>query len=143
MIKRPKPYDPFIARRMEAKRQAEWEARLARETADKKITVPAWKKLVGWVTFLWKELPAFVLSFSSLLGLAGLLYVCWLLVKAVWEPMIAIAPIPIPKELAERGYTPEVVAERLHSALAKLGKDKTYSKIARLAGRRNRAAPIQ
>jgi hypothetical protein len=75
MIKRPKPYDPFIAR-MEAKRQAEWEARLARETTDEKITAPAWEKLVGWMTFLWKELPAFVLSFSSLLGLMGLLYVC-------------------------------------------------------------------
>jgi hypothetical protein len=70
MIKRPKPYYPFIAR-MEAKRQAKWEARLARETTNEKITGPARKKLVEWVKFLWKELPAFVLSFSSLLGLAG------------------------------------------------------------------------
>ena len=121
MVERPKPDDPFITR-MEAKRQAEWEARLARETTNDKITASACKKLGGWVKYLWKELPAFVLSFSSLLGLAGLLYVCWFLVKAVWEPLIAIAPIPIPKELAERGYTPEIVAERLHSAMTKLGK---------------------
>jgi hypothetical protein len=93
MVERQKPYDPFIAR-MEAKRKAEWEARLARETTDEKITASAWKKLVGWVTFLWKELPAFLLSFSSLLGLAGILYVCWLLVNAVLEPTIVFAPIP-------------------------------------------------
>jgi Flp pilus assembly protein TadD len=128
MVERQKPYDPFIAR-MEAKRKAEWEARLARETTDEKITASAWKKLVGWVTFLWKELPAFLLSFSSLLGLAGILYVCWLLVNAVLEPTIVFAPIPIPKELADRGYTPEVVAERMHSALASLGKDVKYSTV--------------
>ena len=43
--------------------------------------------------------------------------------------MITIAPIPIPKELAERGYTPNVVAERLHSALDSLGKVKNDSKV--------------
>jgi Flp pilus assembly protein TadD len=142
MVERPKPYDPFIAR-MDAKRQAEWEARLARETADKKITV--WKKLVGWVTFLWKELPAFVLSFSSLLGLAGLLYLCWLLVNAVLEPTIVFAPIPIPKELADRGYTPEVVAERMHSALASLGKDVKYSTVVNIGRKKKSGAanPIE
>src|ERR1019366_819729 len=36
---------------------------------------------------------------------------------------------PIPKELADRGYTPEVVAERMHSALASLGKDVKYSTV--------------
>jgi hypothetical protein len=43
MVKRPKPYDPFIAR-MEAKRQAEWAARLARETTDEKRTALGWKE---------------------------------------------------------------------------------------------------
>jgi hypothetical protein len=60
-------------------------ARLAQETTDEKVTAAAWKKLAGWITFLWKwitflwkELPAFVLSLLSLLGLA---YVCWLLLS--------------------------------------------------------------
>jgi tetratricopeptide (TPR) repeat protein len=48
-------------------------------------------------------------------------------------------------ELAERGHTPEVVAERLHSALAKLGKDKTYSKIAEVSRKKKSggADPIE
>jgi len=128
MVKRLKPYDPFIAR-MQAERQAEWEARLAGKTANEKIRESGWKKLAGGVKFFWEGLPSFVLSLSSLLGAAFLLWICVLLALAIWKPMAVIAPITLPKELTDRGYTPEVVAEQLSQALAKLENDAKYSKI--------------
>ena len=125
MAGRFRPDDPFIAR-MEAKRQAEWRARIAREAERDKPGALGWAKPLGWLRLIWNGLPPFLLSLSSLAGLALAFYV---LAKAVWEPKIAIAPIPIPKSLADKGYTPEVVAERLQSAVNKLRKDAQSSKI--------------
>ena len=73
MIKRPKPFDPFMAR-MEAKRQVEWEARLARDAVAEKVSTSTREKLLKWAVSFWKELPGIFLSVSSVLGLVGIAY---------------------------------------------------------------------
>ena len=65
MAKRPKPNDPFIAR-MEAKRQAEWEARLAGKVNGEAAKATSGKRSWwGRVALVWKWLPTFLLSVVS------------------------------------------------------------------------------
>jgi tetratricopeptide (TPR) repeat protein len=51
-----------------------------------------------------------------------------LLWQALTEKTIAIAPIAVPRMLAENGYTADVAAQRLHDALNKFVKDARTSK---------------
>jgi lipoprotein NlpI len=56
-------------------------------------------------------------------GLLAFALIGVLLWKALTEKTIAIAPISVPKMLAESGYTADVAAQRLHDALNKVVKD--------------------
>ena len=44
-------------------------------------------------------------------------FVFYILYQSVTQKVISIAPISVPKELADHGYTPDVAAERLQDAL--------------------------
>jgi hypothetical protein len=99
-------YDPRTLR-MQARRQAKWEAEFAGK-ADVKIG------LVGKLELIWKGLTAALLSILSVVGTT---LVIVLLIKAITDKSITIAPISVPKEMVEKGYTPEVVANKLQSAI--------------------------
>src|SRR5262249_49547158 len=48
---------------------------------------------------------------------AAVLWILFLLITSVTERTTAIEPISVPKSLAERGYTPDVAAQRLRDAM--------------------------
>lgn len=69
---------------------------------------------------VWMTLKTFVLNTAgTLIFLSALI----LLYKAVVQPAIAISPISVPKELADKGYTPEATALQLQRALKKIVHD--------------------
>ena len=68
----------------------------------------------------WRLVKAFVLNTVGTLIFLGALI---LLYKAVMRPSIAISPISVPKELADKGYAPEVIALQLQRALKKIVHD--------------------
>ena len=69
---------------------------------------------------VWKLLATFVLSVASVFAVAIIAVLLW---KPLTKKTIAIAPIAVPKMLAESGYTADVAAQRLHDALNKVVKD--------------------
>jgi Flp pilus assembly protein TadD len=82
-----------------------------------------WQRFVrGWMAIaaFWKELAAFVLSVASICAVAIIAVLLW---KALTQKTIAVAPISVPRMLAENGYTAEVAAQRLHDALNKVVED--------------------
>jgi hypothetical protein len=99
MAKRLSPSDPFIAR-MEAKRQAEWQARLAGKGIGEATKIDD-ERPTRWcrVAALWTTLRALVIN---VLGVAIFFGAAFLLYEAVTQPTIAVEPIVTPKELAEK-----------------------------------------
>jgi tetratricopeptide (TPR) repeat protein len=97
-----------------------------RRSAREKPTV--WQRFVrvciALATFS-KELAAVVLSVASVCAVAIILALLWL---ALTQKTIAIAPISVPKTVAENGYTADVAAQRLHDALNKVVEDAHSSK---------------
>jgi len=77
------------------------------------------------IAAFWKEFAAFVLSVASVCAVAIIVVLLW---KALTQKTIAIAPISVPKTIAENGYTADVAAQRLHDALNKVVEDARTSK---------------
>src|SRR4051794_26895974 len=63
---------------------------------------------------LWKALSSFALSLSALIVV---IVVTTLLTRGLIRKPVAIEPISVPKELADKGYVPEVAARRLRDAV--------------------------
>ncbi len=83
----------------------------------------AWQRFVRVCTAIaafWKELAAFVLSVASVCAVAIIIVLLW---KALTQKTIAVAPIAVPRMLAENGYTADVAAQRLHDTLNKFVED--------------------
>ena len=87
-----------------------------REAAKSAKSEPSWGQRIasGWAT-----LRSFALNAVGVMVFVG---ASWLLYDAVMKPTIAIAPISAPEELAKKGYTSEVMANKLRAALSKLAK---------------------
>ena len=63
---------------------------------------------------LWKALGSFVLALS---GVIAVVVIAILLIQGLTRRTIALQPIAVPKELADRGYAPDVAASRLRDAM--------------------------
>jgi hypothetical protein len=63
---------------------------------------------------LWKALSSFALSLSAMIVV---IVVTTLLIQGLIRRTVAIEPISVPKELADKGYIPEVAARRLRDAV--------------------------
>ncbi len=114
MVRWPNPKNLRLPRK-KAARLAAAKARHITKPADKKRTAWEFGALVwnAHVAF-WRDLTAIALG---IVGFFGVIAAAVLLYKAVYDPGIAIAPISVPKELADEGYTPDVAAVRLRTAL--------------------------
>jgi tetratricopeptide (TPR) repeat protein len=70
---------------------------------------------------LWsKRLTTLTAILLNLLGYGTVLAIVFFLAKDFGHGTISIAPITVPKTLADDGYTPDVAAQRLKSALNKV-----------------------
>jgi hypothetical protein len=81
-----------------------------------------WQRIASsWqpIGVIWNAVGKFVLH-AGLLAFALIGVLLW---KAHTQKTIAIAPISVPKMLAENGYTADVAAQRLNDALNKVVKD--------------------
>src|SRR5208282_3807968 len=63
---------------------------------------------------LWKALASFTLALSAMIVV---IVVATLLIQELTERTVAIEPIFVPKELADKGYAPDVAARRLRDAV--------------------------
>jgi tetratricopeptide (TPR) repeat protein len=75
-----------------------------------RLRLPLW----GALTLVYSALVKFALWLP---GVAIAVLIGALLIKSLTDRTIAIEPISVPKELADRGYTSEVAANRLHDAM--------------------------
>jgi tetratricopeptide (TPR) repeat protein len=116
----------FSLSRIKMARLSAAKARVSRRIAREERTV--WQRFVrvcmAMATF-WKELAAVVLSVVSVCAVAIIVVLLW---KALTQKTIAIAPIAVPRKLAENGYTSDVAAQRLHDALNKFVEDAQSNK---------------
>jgi tetratricopeptide (TPR) repeat protein len=81
-----------------------------------------WQRVASsWqlIRVIWNAVGKFVLQLAGLLAFALIGVLLW---QALTKKTIAIAPISVPKMLAESGYTADVAAQRLHDALNKVVK---------------------
>jgi hypothetical protein len=85
----------------------------------------AWQRIAQALATGWKFLVTVVLSLAGVFTFAIIAALLW---QALTQKTIAIAPIAVPRTLAENGYTAEVVAQRLHDALNKVVEDAHTSK---------------
>jgi hypothetical protein len=80
--------------------------------------------LWGRVIIVWKWLASFFNWLKScalyILGAGIFILIGALLWQTIGRPSIVIAPISVPDSLAKTGYTAEVAAQRLQSALTKI-----------------------
>jgi hypothetical protein len=93
-----------------------------------------WQRVArSWqlIRVIWNAVGKIVLQLAGLLAFALIGVLLW---KTLTQKTIAIAPISVPKMLAENGYSAEVAAQRLHDALNKVVREKT--------GQRLRSRPI-
>lgn len=70
-----------------------------------------------WGRVAWERSKTIMLNIVGTLIFAGVII---MLYKAVTEPAIAISPISVPKDLLEKGYTPEFAALQLKEFLSKI-----------------------
>lgn len=112
-MKRRTPVDPLVAR-MEAKRQADWQAHLESAKERGGVTTPGrWQQLAS----LWslaRTIVVNVAAATAFIGFGALFY------RSITEPSITIAPITTTKSLVENGYTPEIASEKLRIAINKI-----------------------
>jgi hypothetical protein len=83
------------------------------------------KSLVLKAVRVWSVLASVALNAIGTLLFIGLLY---LLYQAVTSSAIELAPISVPKDLAEKGYTSEAVTLQLREALLDLVKEARTAK---------------
>ena len=94
-------------------------ARVLRGAACEERTV--WRRIGGQALATgWKLLVTVVLSLAGVFTFAIIAVLLW---QALTQKTIAIAPISVPKMLAENGYTADVAAQRLHDALNQVVED--------------------
>jgi tetratricopeptide (TPR) repeat protein len=88
-------------------------ARLAAARARHK---PSDKKRTAWevAELYWNRFTTLAINGGAILAAGFVLYILW---ESITQKVISIAPISVPKELADDGYTPDVAAERLKDAL--------------------------
>jgi tetratricopeptide (TPR) repeat protein len=123
----------FSLSRLKMARLSAAKARVSRRKIREDRTVwqryaHVWQRFIRACTALatfWKELAAVVLSVVSVCAVAIILVLLW---QVLTKTTIAIAPISVPKILAESGYTADVVAQRLQDALNNVVKDARTSK---------------
>ena len=63
---------------------------------------------------LWKALGSLVIALA---GTIAVIVVAILLIQGLMRRTVAIEPISVPKELADKGYSPDVAAARLRDAM--------------------------
>ena len=105
MVRWPNP-KIFALPRIKAARLAA--ARARHKPPDKKRT--AWE--VG--ELYWNRCVTLAINGLAILAAGFVLYILY---QSVTQKVISIAPISVPKELADDAYTPDVAAERLQDAL--------------------------
>jgi hypothetical protein len=101
----------FSFSRIKMARLSAAKARVSRRAAREERTL--WRRFMrGCMAFatFWKELATFVVSVVSVCAIAIIAVLLW---KALTQKTITIAPISVPKTLAESGYTADVAAQRL------------------------------
>jgi tetratricopeptide (TPR) repeat protein len=108
----------FSFSRLKLARLSAAKARVSSRAAHDERTV--WQRIGQALATGWKVLVAVVLSLA---GLFTFVFIAVLLWQALTKKTIAIAPIPVPKMLAESGYTADVAAQRLHDFLNKVVED--------------------
>jgi tetratricopeptide (TPR) repeat protein len=90
-------------------------ARVSQRTVYEQRSI--WQRIAtSWqlIGVIWNVGGKFVLQLAGLLAFALIGVLLW---KALTQKTIAIAPIAVPKMLAENGYTADVAAQRLRDAL--------------------------
>jgi hypothetical protein len=89
-------------------------ARLAAAKARRK---PPDKKRTAWEfgELYWNRCVTLAINGVAILAVGFVLYILY---QSVTQKVISIAPISVPKEMADEGYTPDVAAERLKDALS-------------------------
>lgn len=84
-----------------------------------------WTAIKAFLGGAWTALAAIVLNVGGALILAAAVV---LLYRAVTQPTIAISPIAVPEDLVKKGFTPEVVAMHLRTALTQIIADAKSAK---------------
>jgi tetratricopeptide (TPR) repeat protein len=108
----------FSFSRIKMARLSAAKARLSRRAAREERTV--WQRIAQALATGWKLLATVVLSLAGVFTFAIIAVLLW---QALMQKTIAIAPIGVPRMLAESGYTADVAAQRLHDALNKVVED--------------------
>jgi tetratricopeptide (TPR) repeat protein len=108
----------FSFSRLKMARLSAAKARVSRRAAGEERT--AWQRIAQAIATGWKLLVTVVLSLAGVFTFAIIVVLLW---QALTEKTIAIAPIAVPRMLAENGYTADVAAQRLHDALNQVVED--------------------
>ena len=90
--------------------------RAARLAAARARHKPPDKQRTAWeiAELYWSRFTALAINSVAVLAAGFVLYILW---ESATQNVISVAPISVPKDLAESGYSPDVAAERLQSAL--------------------------
>jgi hypothetical protein len=80
----------------------------------------AWQRIAQALATGWKLIATIVLNLVAFFTFVIIAALLW---EALTQKTIAIAPISVPKTVAENGYTADVAAQRLHDALNKVVED--------------------
>jgi tetratricopeptide (TPR) repeat protein len=107
MVRWPNPKTLSLSR-IKAARLAAVRARHIAQPADKKRT--AWEV----AELYWNRFATLARTGVAVLVAGFALYILW---QSIFQKIISIAPISVPKNLADGGYTSDVAAERLQSVL--------------------------
>ncbi len=88
----------------------------ARLAAAKSRHKPADKKRTAWevAEFYWNRFAKLAINCGAILVAGFGFYILWV---AVTQKVISIAPISVPRDLADNGFTADVAAHRLEDAL--------------------------
>jgi hypothetical protein len=76
-----------------------------------------WRRRPGWTASM-DDARKFTLNTIVVLGVA--LALAFIIKAAFFRASIVVDPISVPKELAERGYTGDVIAQRIHDEISEV-----------------------
>jgi Flp pilus assembly protein TadD len=111
----------FSFSRLKMARLSAAKARVSQRTVHKQRSI--WQRIASssqLIGVIWNAVATFVLQLAGILAFALIGVLLW---KALTQKTIAIAPISVPKTVAESGYTADVAAQRLRDALNKVVED--------------------